>query len=219
MKYSQNNEQQIVKDYFDVHEPFQKTFLDIGANDGRTCSNTYALALLGWSGALVEASPRAYEKLATVYQPLFDQKIAKYELHKFALGATRQVRDDFNESGQHLGTDDVALLSTFHEKEMERFKGSTSYQHVQVNCLTWADFLEITEQKTFNFISMDIEGSELEVLPKMNLDTMQCQVICLEWNGNADVKTAYDLHVGEFEKYGRFNLIHVNGENVIYGRE
>jgi len=55
--YSQNNEQQVILDYFGEH--YIGTFLDLGCNDGQTFSNTRALALNGWSGVLVDASANA----------------------------------------------------------------------------------------------------------------------------------------------------------------
>ena len=39
------------------------TFVDIGANDGITFSNTYFLEKMGWNGLAVEPIPSAYEKL------------------------------------------------------------------------------------------------------------------------------------------------------------
>ena len=42
---SQNNEEALVKQYFGTKHG---TFIDIGANDGITLSNTYAAAQRGW---------------------------------------------------------------------------------------------------------------------------------------------------------------------------
>ena len=52
--YSQNNEQDIILDYFG---DFKGRFLDIGAYNGVDISNTRALLELGWSGVLVEPNP------------------------------------------------------------------------------------------------------------------------------------------------------------------
>ena len=62
MNYSQNNEQEIIINLFKGKRDGK--FLDIGANNGVTLSNTFALAnFYGWSGLLVEASPKAYQRL------------------------------------------------------------------------------------------------------------------------------------------------------------
>ena len=52
-KYSQLGEQDIILNYFNGK---QGTFLDIGANDGKTFSNSYALSLLGWKGVCVDVA-------------------------------------------------------------------------------------------------------------------------------------------------------------------
>ena len=60
MRYSQNNEQDIIMQYFIGN---RGTFLDIGANDGVTLSNTYALQQAGWGGVLVEPSEEAFNRI------------------------------------------------------------------------------------------------------------------------------------------------------------
>jgi hypothetical protein len=52
--YSQNNEQEIILNYFG---DFKGHFLDIGAYNGVDISNTRALLELGWTGVLVEPNP------------------------------------------------------------------------------------------------------------------------------------------------------------------
>jgi len=64
--YSQNNEQQVILDYFGEH--YIGTFLDLGCNDGATFSNTRALGLRGWSGTLVDASEKAINIAKSVYK-------------------------------------------------------------------------------------------------------------------------------------------------------
>jgi len=55
--YSQNLEQNYILEYF---KDRRGTFIDIGANDGLTLSNTRALVELGWRGVFVEPSPMAF---------------------------------------------------------------------------------------------------------------------------------------------------------------
>ena len=65
MKYSQNDEENVVKNYFNGKIG---TFLDVGSNDGKTLSNTFALSLSGWRGVLVEPSPKAFSALRENYR-------------------------------------------------------------------------------------------------------------------------------------------------------
>jgi FkbM family methyltransferase len=201
MRYSQNNEQEIILEYLRGQVG---TFLDLGANDGVTLSNTRALAEIGWSGVLIEASPKAFKRLQANYPDP-----TKYHLYNFAIGSFNGIVE-FNESGSLLGNDDVALVSTLNESEMNRFKKVVHYEKVEAKCLTWETFIHGCPVKHFDFVSMDIEGNELEVLPFMDLS--KTYLLVIEWNGRYDLKA-------EYEKYLKgFTLIHTNGENLIYGR-
>lgn len=201
MRYSQNLEEDIILEYL---KGKTGAFLDLGANDGITLSNTRALADIGWKGVLIEASPKAFKRLQVNYGNSPD-----HHLYNIALGSFNGIAK-FNESGALLGTEDTSLVSTFHESEMDRFKSVVKYEVIEAKCLTWETFIGGCPIKNFDFISMDIEGSELEVLPFMDL--AKTFMICIEWNGKQHLKT-------EYEKYLMgFNLIHSNGENLIYGR-
>jgi FkbM family methyltransferase len=201
MKYhSQNDEEKVILDYFG---DFKGTFCDIGANDGETFSNTRALAMKGWSGAYIEASPKAYDKLFLLesYGHTFKTSVA--------IGA-RKRKIILHESGELVGRDDVALVSTVHKHEMDRFRKTVNYQPIEVECITWYDFLRSSPWQIFHFISMDIEGSELEVLPQMDLTDVK--MFCIEWNSKPELKKAYEPY------FEGFKLIHTTGENLIWAR-
>jgi FkbM family methyltransferase len=215
MNYSQNSEQDIILNYFSDRKG---TFLDLGANDGVTLSNTRALAEIGWSGVLVEASPKAYAKLKDNYASLKvtshpgtpdKPHISNFDRYNIAIGTTNGIMK-FKESGTLLGSGDVALVSTFHDSEMDRFKSVVEYEEIEVKCLTWKAFMEGCPVKYFDFISMDIEGSELDVLPHMDLSNTL--MICIEWNSKEDLKREYEKYL-----YG-FKLIYTSAENLIYAR-
>ena len=65
MKYSQNNEQEIISNFFNGRIGH---YLDIGAFDGVKMSNTLALAELGWTGTAIEASPWVFKRLKANYE-------------------------------------------------------------------------------------------------------------------------------------------------------
>jgi FkbM family methyltransferase len=160
------------------------------------------MALNGWKGAYIEASPKAYRKL------FFLEVESCYKI-PVALGVKRGKMTLY-ESGELIGKEDVALVSTFHQSEKARFEKSVEYHPVTVPVITWEDFLERSPYKAFDFISMDIEGSELEVLPQMDLS--EVKMFCIEWNSKPELKR-------EYEKYfNGFKLIHTTAENLIYAR-
>lgn len=76
--YSENKEQEVILNYF---KHYIGNFLDIGAGDGETKSNTRALAILGWRGTFIEQYPSLFTKLENLYpdgyHQLFNVKIAE----------------------------------------------------------------------------------------------------------------------------------------------
>lgn len=199
--YSQNNEQEVILKYF---EGQTGQFLDIGANDGVTFSNVRALAELGWKGVFVEPSPKAFERLRTNYDGL-----KGFYFYNFAI-ADHNGKVFLQESGPLVSQDDVALVSTIHQKEMKRFIGATKYETVEVPCLRWKTFLNRISIKDFDFITIDVEGSEMDILPE--LDLTNTTMICIEFNGIQDLKRQYEQYLSGF------NLIYTSSENLIYAR-
>src|SRR5690606_4215569 len=199
--YSQNAEEKIILDYFGSETG---TFIDIGANDGVTFSNTRALAERGWRGVLVEPSPQAFAKLKDLYNGH-----KGFYTYPYAI-SDHNGKAMLQESGPLCSAADVGLVSTFHAEEKARFSKSVRYSPIEVKTFRWKTFLNRLSVKEFDFVSMDCEGDELNILPQMDLTATR--MICIEWNGKQDLKT-------EYEKYlDGFNLIYTSAENLIYAR-
>ena len=201
MIHSQNDEQQVIYRYFG--RSFRGTFLDMGSNDGVTLSNTYALALDGWQGCLCEASPKAYRKMLQNYA---DNQTLDF-IHAAVWTSNGTII--LHESGEHLGKGDTSLLSSVIAEEKSRWKKET-FTEVEVPSVNFNTLLGLTRHKTFDFISMDIEGAELSVLPQMDLRALGCSLLCVEYNGKD--KHLYDAIVVP----QGYRLLHKNGENLIY---
>jgi len=204
MNFSQNNEQEVILEYF-KNQP-EGTFLDIGANDGQTLSNSRALALSGWSGVCVEPAPDPFQKLETLYE---GSKVLVFEC---AIGK-ENGKMPFHISGTHLHKGDSGLLSTLEPDEMKRWQGTEQFIESEVEVFTWGSFYAGCGVETFDFISIDAEGLDLFILSQMNLTNMHTKLVCIEWNHNAQLKSAFH---SIFKSFG-MRLIHMNFENLIYG--
>lgn len=202
--YSQNGEQAHILRYFG---DYTGNFLSLGENDGETFSNVRALALSGWCGVMVEPSPRAFQRLKTLYS---QNKKGCFYLYSCAIGIANTKITLF-ESGELVKQGDVALVSTIVEKETERFKRVTPYEPVQVDCFRWKTFLNRVKIKKFDMISIDIEGMDLDVIEQMDLtDT---KLICIEHNGDQDMKQVLQSGVCT-----DMSLIYESPENLIFAR-
>ena len=153
--YSQNNEEQIILNYFS-NQP-KGTFLDIGANDGITLSNVRALAEKGWNGILIEPSKISYEKAVNNYKD-FDNVF----LYNCAI-SDKTGHCDFYESGEHLGNGDYSLLSSLKEEETQRWKNE-KFIKTSINSFKFQDWLLMARYTKFDFISIDAEGYDYNVL-------------------------------------------------------
>ena len=199
--YSQNNEEQIIADYF---QDRKGTFLEIGANDGKTLSNCYALALKGWAGVCVEPSPQVFDKLKNTYK--HNDKI---QCVKVAIG-TENKMVKFFDSGSLLTADDKSLVSTILESETIRWKRNVSYKEIEVEQVDVKTLIEITGENTFDLISIDAEGLDYQILSQIDLNKVNCQMVVVEWNGKD--KNLYTMYC---ESFG-MKLIAENQENLIF---
>lgn len=200
--YSQNLEQYYVSSYFGN---YIGTFLDIGANDGVTLSNTYSLVHKGWSGLLVDGSPAVFERLKENIGPN-----DKLQLLNYLIG--QEDKDAvLHESGELLGQGDISLVSSVLESETNRWASlDMPFKDVVVPMITFKTLMEKSKYKTFEMISVDIEGMEPVVIPQIDFEGLGCRLAIVEWNGN----------LGEWYDKIMFDhgmkCIHVNGENRIY---
>lgn len=196
--YSQNQEEQHILNYFGSKVG---TFLDIGANDGITLSNTRALVELGWGGVLVEPSPEAFKRLI--------HNSINYDVLKINVAVTMETGFiKLYESGEHLGVGDVSLVSSTVMKETLRWKNET-FNEVKVKSVTVEELLLMSRIKTFDFITIDAEGVDFEILSKLDLNQLQCSMICVEHN-NIETKKYID-YIAQFG----MKLIYQNNENIL----
>jgi len=66
--------------------------------------------------------------------------------------------------------------------------------------------------KTFDFVSIDIEGLDYDVMVQMDFDLMGTKMICVETNSKEDEK-----YIAFCEKFG-FKVLHKTHENLIFAR-
>lgn len=199
--YSQNREEEIILDYF---KGFVGTFVDIGSNDGITFSNVRALAERNWRGIFVEPDPEAFSRLEKLYLEYKGLYTYNYAI------CDRNGKKVLQKSDSLLKNGDTGLVSTFNASEMERFKSVVKYTPIEVQCYKWRTAINRWSFQEFDCVSMDCEGSELDILPDMDLT--KTKLLCIEHNGKQELKTAYEKYLEGFR------LIYTSAENLIYVR-
>lgn len=166
VKQSQNGEDKIVMDFFKGHIG---TFLDIGAYDGETMSNTFALAQNGWSGVCVEPSA-VFGKLAELYKDRQD-----IELLQVAVGEDDGMAVLYDCLGD--------MSSTLNQREAKKWenKGLKFVEH-DVEVLSVDTLLGRCKIKTFDFINIDVEDDDLglRILQQFDMIAVGCRLVCIE---------------------------------------
>lgn len=145
-------------------------FVEIGANDGYTLSNTvYLEEHFGWDGLLVEANGQYLESLAS--------RKAKSVI---AAVVEKEGQYEFNNSGLYGGI--VALLDKTHENKTG---GSGS---ITVWGTTLQSILEENgAPEVIDFISIDVEGAEVPIVEQMcRLRNHRFACGCIEYNSRQD---------------------------------
>lgn len=205
--YSQNNEDEIISDYFKVNYPENegiRTMIDIGANDGQTFSNSLLFVENGWKCTLIEPSPRAF----TLLEKLHSNK-PNVTLHNLGFSMFNGTQT-FYESGAYRDGDDVALYSSLSEEEIKKWKHDVTFVEVEADFVTWCDFRSQRHDK-YNFISIDCEGFDLTLLRQMNLNNLECKCLCIEWNSVESLRG----DILDYCKSFGFTELHKNPENLI----
>ena len=208
--YSQNNEEQVIYDYFaNKTKSIHHILLDIGANDGRTFSNSLRLIELGWYAVLVEPSERAQQALQALHG-----HNPRVHLIKAAIGLETGTAT-LHESGHHLpDKSDHALLSSLKPEETERWRRArVEFTDVEVDVITYQELLQRCGYTGFDFITIDAEGMDLEIL--VQIDLSHTGLLCIEWNSNHEVR---EQVLNYCQHYGLTKVLYTNAENLIIGR-
>lgn len=201
--FAQNREDLIVLNYFNGHKG---DILSIGENDGTTFSNARLLIQQGWGAYLVEPSPVAFELLRLLYR---DTPMVR--LFNVAI-STSNGKGWFYESAEHVkGGNDVALVSSLHTHEVSKW-ADVKFKKIEVDFVTFKDFMVPIQSAKFDFISIDAEGSDWDILQQIDLKQVGCKCLCIEHNSKAELLFNYRKHAGRFG----MKQIAINAENVIY---
>jgi FkbM family methyltransferase len=145
-------------------------FLDFGAFDGLTISNTFQLEkCFGWRGICVEANPRFFVDVCALRSAV--------AVNAALWPASRQVVGLLDAHG-------LSSLEAFADDDiMAETRRSVTQQLIMVETLNPTEILDRYGAPTYiDYLSLDIEGGELMVLEHLDLDRYHIALITLEHN-------------------------------------
>ena len=163
---------QISQDLFVLYFTQQKKdgyFIEIGACDGKHLSNSFALEKRGWAGVICEPSNFWLQRM----------KNRKCVLSKKAVFSESGKKLIFNEVPKHpelSGCNDY--LDNDNNSKLR--KDYTSYE---VETISLNDLInEHLDKKQIDYISIDTEGSEFEILKNFDFKKRHVEIFTIEHN-------------------------------------
>lgn len=171
-----NNPQcQFVSNYFNQQRAL--FFVDVGANDGITWSNSYELETeLNWEGICIEPHPTIFDLLC---------KTRKCKCIKKAISDSNEQLDFYKIDGSWEANMLSGIIDNYDPRHKERIleeykKFNGSLDIIKVNVCTLQEILDKDNIDHIDYLSIDTEGSEEKILKGINFDKINIELISVE---------------------------------------
>lgn len=185
-----NQPPEFTKDFFNMKEGL--FFVDIGANDGESWSNTLFLEKnLGWSGLCIEPHPTMFNKLL---------QSRRVECINAAISNEESVADFLCIEGTWEANMLSGLISMYHPQHKERVDKEYLYYGgvssiIQVPTIRLQTILSERNINKIDYLSIDTEGAELSILHSVDLSKTDITLISVETNYG---QHEFDKLLGEY---------------------
>ena len=212
---TKNTYSQLFQDIFAsfiIGGKFEKTFLEFGATDGIELSNTYMLEnSLSWKGVLSEPSEQWHSALKKnrknskiITKCIWKESGKKLDFFMSGNGPYSTIND-------FIDNDKISMPKN---SELRKKKGKIiSVETISLNKV----INEYFNDNCPSYISIDTEGSELEILVSFNLDKYRPKLFTIEHNYTENESKIDDLlisnnYVRIFRKLTAFDAWYVASE-------
>ena len=184
-------------------------FVDVGANDGITASNIYGLALAGWEGLCYEAVPDYYRRCVENFK-----EYPKVKCINTVVG-DRKGYVEFTVAG---------MISTYNDYHIHTEYWGPDYawgKKIGLPIITLDESLKESEViPEFDVFSLDVEGSETDVLQHFDIGYWLPKMAIIEAQ---ELHLAYELRnqarfINEYFNNFGYKKIYCDEINNIYVR-
>ena len=198
---SQFNEEKNILDLFESN--FKGTYVDIGCFHPTKYSNTRKMYNLGWSGLNIDLNPITIE-LFNFKRPkdinicaALSNKIKKTKLY---------IHHDLSSQN---------TLSDNHVSWMKKNFGLNKLKTKIIKTNRLDKILKKFKISNIDFLNIDIEGLELEVMSTLNLNKFNIKVICIELLAYNQVQKKRKKRILTYLKKNNFKIVDRLRENYI----
>ena len=155
-----------------LHHKENGFFVEAGAADGKTHSNTLYLELKrSWTGLLIEPNPIHCRKI-----PMFRKN--SYSINTCLSLNRRSENVAFKVMGLFGGVvEKIEYFQWMYVKKLSCYK----IAHVHVQCFTLYSLLLAVGQTEVDYFSLDAEGSELDILQTIPFEKVKIDIISVEY--------------------------------------
>ena len=168
--YSQEGEDMVLQSFYEGRKKYKGFYIDVGAHHPYRFSNTLFFYKRGWRGINIEPTPNAVKA--------------------FNIFRRRDINLNIGISGKR----DKLLFYCFNEpalngfsKELSEERDSTSAKYkiikqIEIETLPLADVLDkyLPEEQKIDFLTIDVEGFDLQVLQSNNWQKYKPMFILVE---------------------------------------
>jgi FkbM family methyltransferase len=187
--YSQYNQEEFVLKYH--NNKTNGVFIELGGLDGLRHSNTYLLEnKYKWNGLIIEPSPTLYNELI---------KNRNVNTENILVGDNIQQDVEF----LHIENKDKCIglqgiKQQYNSKHLSRIMkelnyDNNSYNIININMTTLQNLCNKYNLTHIDYLSLDVEGSELIVLKGIDFKKSNIKLIGVEINYEDDKKEIFDI--------------------------
>lgn len=202
--YSQDGEDMILKAFYENKKGYKGFYVDVGAHHPVRYSNTYYFYKKGWRGINIEPTPTAIKPFKILRSRDINLNVG--------VGA---VRDNltfycFNEPALNTFSEEVALSV---EQKNNKYKIT---QRVKVEVLPLRDILDsyLPTGVKIDFMSIDVEGLDFEVLKSNDWDKYSPEYLLVE--GHLEFEDIFSYDIYQYLKERNYKLVAKTFRTLIF---
>ena len=206
MYYSQYNQDKWLNENIFKNKK-DGVFVDVGAHNGITINNTYFFEKeLNWTGICIEPIETIYNKLTSNRKA---ESILGCAYNRDGTVSFNQL-DGYTQMLSGISNSYNERHNNRINNEIEAYGGSR--KTIEVKCFTLATILSERNITHVDYLSIDTEGSEFEILEGIDFDKVTIDIIDLELNyPDEDYEKFHNFLTSKGYKF----VIHIGGD-IIY---
>ena len=155
-------------------------FLDIGANDGISLSNTYFFEKeKKWTGICIEPNPKIFKKLQINRDCILDNCCISGDERQVTFRIVNGISNMLSGILDFFDAEHIARI----EQEINVYGGD--YEDVPIMCKTIENIVSKYDITKIDYCSIDTEGAEFQIIKSIDFDKFSIKSFSVE-NNNGD---------------------------------